>query len=142
MAKTSKSSDPADWSPDSPRWRRSSHHQPADEGGRAARLLAVVSGALAAGVIISLLSLITEVPRGRGIVWLELAGTTERARLWLEAQPSNDHVSIPEIHHALLADLLLIAFYVIGLFIVTQYLGERGFRIGQWRRAARSMRWV
>ena len=140
MAETS-SPDPADWSARSARWRRG-HDRRADEGGRLKRLLAVVVGGLVAGAIAVGLSRLADVPRGSSIVWLELAGTTERARGWLELRAPQDHVSIPEIHQALLADVLVIVFYAVGLFVAAGYLGERGFRVGQWRRLARSMRWV
>src|SRR6478609_7833897 len=110
MAKTPSSSDPADPSPD-PQPPRDGHDQRPDEGGRMVRFLAVVCGGVfAAAVILCLRATIAEVPRGRSIVWLELAGTTARAKEWLAPADAANAVSIPEIHQALLADLLLIAF--------------------------------
>src|SRR4051794_17086605 len=114
MAKTRNSSKPADWSEGSRLSRRSTRHRP-DEGGRAARFLAVACGAVAAGVLVGLGSRFADVPRGSSIILLRLAGTTDRAKHWLNPANPVNHVSIQEVHQALLADLLLVAVYVIAL---------------------------
>ncbi|MDP9319023.1 MAG: hypothetical protein M3O94_08150, partial [Actinomycetota bacterium] len=142
MAETGNSSDRADGSASSGGPSEGGRHQWPDEGGQAKRLFTVVLGVVVAGAVASVLAWLADVPRGPSIVRLELAGTAERARHWLEVRPPNEHVSVPEIHHALLFDLLLIAFYVVTLFVAAGYLGERGYRLGPWRRAAKSMRWV
>ena len=141
MAKTRNSSDPADWSEGSQPSRRNTHDRP-DEGGRAARFLAVACGAVVATAIVGLLSRLADVPRGSSLILLELAGTTDRARHWLNPANSAHQVSIPEVHQALLADLLLIAVYVTGLFAATQRIDRAARRHGATRNPRGPRYWV
>jgi hypothetical protein len=80
--------------------------------------------------------------RGRSIVELELSGTSHRARAWLEDRPVGAHVTVPDVHTALLIDLALILAYVVLLSVAAGYLGARGYRVASWRRMHRTMRWV
>lgn len=142
MAETGKSSPPGNWSAGSSRAPSGDRHRRPDEVGRWRRLATVVAGSAIAVTLAGVLAWLAEVPRGASILLLELAGTTDRAQRWIALRPPGDDVSVPDIHQALLMDLLLITFYVVVLFVTVGYLGPRGFRIRQWRRAARSIRWL
>lgn len=142
MAETGRSSHTDGRSAGSGRPAADEHTRRPDEGGQWKRLTTVALGAVVGGLVAGVLAWLADVPRGASIIYLELAGTADRARLWLQLRPSDSEVSVPEIHHALVVDVLLIVSYVVALFVAAGFLGRRGFRVRQWRRAALSIRWL